>query len=165
MLAGDKEMAMAEKDPEKQVEHFKQMVRARSRIQPELIQLLEFVREYREHLGPSVFLRVSGLLASAGFSLWRAAFLFHQEDGKHQVYLDNVDTFVSKIISDNSIAFSDDRNTWSLWHYIGVARSSLLEAMVLLFGGVAENPRSSTIKARLSDPPSRKRRSSVGRAF
>jgi hypothetical protein len=91
--------------------------------------------------------------ASAGFSLWRAAFLFHQEDGKHQEYLDNVDTFVSKIISDNTIAFADERNTWSLWHYIGVARSSLLEAMVLLTSGVAANPRSATIKARLSDPP------------
>jgi hypothetical protein len=72
-------------------------------------------------------------LASAGFSLWRAAFLFDQEDGKHQEYLNNVDTFISKIISDNTIAFVDDKKTWSLWHYIGVARSSLLEATVLLF--------------------------------
>jgi hypothetical protein len=155
MRVGEKGAAMADqgKDPEKQIEHFKQMVQARSRIQPELIELLEFVREYRAHLEPSVFLRVSGLLASAGFSLWRAAFLFDQEDGKHQEYLNNVDAFISKIISDNTIGFLDDKKTWSLWHYIGVARSSLLDAMVLLFGGVAENPRSRGIKARLSDPP------------
>ncbi|UGA46350.1 hypothetical protein HU230_0010055 [Bradyrhizobium quebecense] len=141
------------KYPEKQVERFKQMVRARSRIQPELISLLEFVREYRTQLEPSLFLRVCGLLASAGFSLWRAAFLFEQEDGKHEIYLDNVETFVAKIISDNTIGFVDDRNTWSLWHYVGVARSSLLEAMTLLFSGVVQDAKSSSIQAKLSDPP------------
>jgi hypothetical protein len=129
------------------------MVDARSRIQPELIRLLEFQRAYRANLQVSAFLRVVGLLASAGFSLWRAAFLFHREDGQHEQYLDNVETFLSKIITDNTIAFADDRNTWSLWHYIGVARSSLVDAITLLGSGKWESPKMNSIRVKLADPP------------
>jgi hypothetical protein len=113
-------------------EQLRQMIAARSNIQPELLELLTFKRLHEEELQASAWLRVFGLLASAGFALWRAAFLFRHETGTHETYLNNVERFVKKIISDNNIAFSDDQNTWSLWHYIGGARSSLLEASTLL---------------------------------
>ena len=105
---------------------------ARSKIQSELIDLLIFLRTQWPQLEASAYLRVTGLLATTGFSLWRAAFLFDHETRKHEQYLNNVEKLVSKIISDNTIGFTDDKNTWSLCHYIGVARSSLLEAASLL---------------------------------
>jgi hypothetical protein len=111
---------------------FEEMVSARSKFQGELIEILRFKRNYGERLKASAFLRVTGLLASAGFSMWRAAFLFTHAEGDHDRYLTNVDTFLTRLVSDNTIAFSDDKNTWSLWHYMGVARSSLLEALTLL---------------------------------
>jgi hypothetical protein len=125
----------------------------RSVLQPELIRFLEFQRAYREKLEPSAYLRVAGLLASAGFSLWRAAFLFHQEEGDHETYLKNIDRFISKMISDNTIAFTDDKNTWSLWHYMSVARTTLVEALTLLhYIGIQSNE-SETMLLVFGDPP------------
>lgn len=139
-------------DNDKQVRQFKEMVRARSLIQSELIELLEFQRRYQKDLQASLYLRVSGNLASAGFALWRSAFLFTHEEGGPQAYLENVEAFLSKIISDNTIAFNDEKKTWSLWHYVGVARSSLLEALTLLRRPV-EDHRLEIMRRRFGDPP------------
>jgi hypothetical protein len=131
---------------------FEEMVAARSKIQAELIEVLRFKRTYGDMLKASAFLRVTGLLASTGFSLRRAAFLFTHAKGKHDDYLRNVETFISKVISDYNIGFSDDKNTWSLWHYIGVARSSLLEASELLSTRI-ETAKFSAMRAKLIDAP------------
>jgi hypothetical protein len=136
---------------------FEEMVRARSKIQTELIEILKFKRTYEERLKASAFIRVTGLLTSAAFSLWRAAFLFSHEAGQHEDYLKNVETFLTKVITDNTIGFSDDKNTWSLWHYIGVARSSLLEASTILTSGLFKagitDAKFAVVQAKLSDPP------------
>lgn len=108
------------------------MISARTRIQETLIQLLEYRRSYADQLRtPPTRLRQVGLLASAGFSLWRAAFLFTHGIGGADGYLEDIDVFIAKVVSDNTITFADDKNTWSLWHYLGVARSSLIEAASL----------------------------------
>jgi hypothetical protein len=114
------------------VEDLRRMISARTRIQTALIELLVFKRNFEDQLkNPPTRLRQVGLLASAGFSLWRAAFLFTHGSGEADGYLKDVDKFIAKVVSDNMIGFSDDKNSWSLWHYIGVARSSLIEAASL----------------------------------
>ncbi len=148
MLNRDKEQQFRDQE-----QHLRDMVRARSKIQSELIDLLSFKHAHEGHLQASLFLRVIGLLASTGFSLWRAAFLFPHEKGRHDEYLKHVETFVTKIVSDNAIAFSDDKNTWSLWHYIGVSRSSLLEAALLLKSSL-NSAQLEKIQATLLDAPS-----------
>jgi hypothetical protein len=152
MAAKKKTDQTTKADQDRQIRQFKEMVNARSLIQPELIELLQFQRKYRENLFPSLYIRVAALLASTGFALWRAAFLFEQEQGEHGKYLSNIQTFISKIISDNMITFSDDKNTWSLWHYIGVARSSLLEALHLLKRD-PESYKMEILRSRFGDPP------------
>lgn len=142
--------ANSESDERHQKLH--EMVRARTKIQNELIELLGFKQAHEEYFQASKYLRILGLLGSIGFSLWRAAFLFGYEEGQHDSYISNVETFVTKIITDNAITFSDDKNVWSLWHYIGVARSSLLEAMTLLEAQL-NSPRFHTLKAKLVDAP------------
>src|SRR4051812_48074829 len=87
------------------------MIKARNDIQNELVDLLDFKTSYGKELQVSAYLRVTGLLVSAGFSLWRAAFLFEHEGGKHQQYLDNAEKFLRRIISTNNIAYMDDQNT------------------------------------------------------
>jgi hypothetical protein len=151
-LAKKPDSETTDEEQEFEVRQLREMVQARSLIQPELIELLEFQRRYHDDLTPSLYIRIAGLLASAGFSLWRAAFLFKEERGQHDEYLKNVGEFISKIILTNNIGFSDDRNTWSLWHYIGVARSSLLEALNLL-RTFPEDHKIENMRNRFSDPP------------
>ena len=114
------------------VDDLRSMISARNRIQIALIELLEFKRKFEDQLkNPPTRLRQVGLLASAGFSLWRAAFLMTEDSGGADGYLKDVDKFIAKVVSDNMIGFTDDKNSWSLWHYLGVARSSLIEAASL----------------------------------
>jgi hypothetical protein len=131
MPVGDKETDMTATD-KPTVDALRSMISARNRIQIALIDLLVFKRTYEDQLkNPPTRLRQVGLLASAGFSLWRAAFLFTEGSGEADGYLKDVDKFIAKVVSDNMIGFSDDKNSWSLWHYLGVARSSLIEAATL----------------------------------
>jgi hypothetical protein len=110
----------------------KWMVDARGRIHAALLELLSLLRERRAEIDGILDRRLTvGLLASTGFALWRACFLIHHA-GTGSKFLTDVDTFLVTVISDNAVSFRDDKNAWSCWHYLGIARSSLLEALSLL---------------------------------
>jgi|HubBroStandDraft_6_1064221.scaffolds.fasta_scaffold2103470_1 hypothetical protein len=80
------------------------LVPSRSQIQSSLLQLLLMLRQRRSEIEPLRDCRLCvGLLASAGFSLWRAVFLAEQPDKKTTEFLSSVERFLETVIKDNAI--------------------------------------------------------------
>lgn len=68
------------------------------------------------------------LLVGAAFSLWRAAFLADDER-ERLIVLSHIQKFLRYLIRDNTIGFSQDRDTqtWTSIYYISSANMSLIE--------------------------------------
>jgi hypothetical protein len=102
----------------------------RAKIQQLLIHLQDLVDSNFEtirHLQPLE--RRVGYLLGSSFALWRACFLV--EHAEESDFLASAQKFVAKVLSDNTITFNDDKNAWSCWWYLEIARSNLYRAVEL----------------------------------
>src|SRR6516164_133481 len=106
------------------VEHLRWAVDQRAEIQRTLLALYEYVRKTTSAAGyadPKAYLLDN--LIGAAFSLWRAAFLAETFRTDESVFRSQ-ELFLAKVISDNSIQFSDDKvnRAWTVGYYLDSAK-------------------------------------------
>ena len=106
------------------VEHLRWAVDQRAEIQRTLLALYEYVRKTTSAAGyadPKAYLLDN--LIGAAFSLWRAAFLVETFRTDENI-LRSQETFLAKVISDNSIQFGDDKinRAWTVGYYLDNAK-------------------------------------------
>jgi hypothetical protein len=98
------------------------MVESRNKIQSLMLRLL------KARANPST--GEWQFMVGAAFSLWRAVFLAHPNDGwqtRGEDIEENAATFLRKVIETNSVSFGDDlsNRVWSGGYYINNARFRL----------------------------------------
>jgi hypothetical protein len=106
------------------IEHLRWAVEQRAEIQRTLLALYEYVRKttpVASYADPKVYLLDN--LIGAAFSLWRAAFLAETFRTDESVFRSQ-ELFLAKVISDNSIQFSDDKvnRAWTVGYYLDSAK-------------------------------------------
>lgn len=102
--------------------HLEWLVPARSRIQDQLLRLHLVGEKHPDVLGAgSANWSLAGWLLGASFSLWRAVFQAERGLDKKQNQI-AAKTFLTKLIEDNAIMYSDEKNSWSYGYYVGNAR-------------------------------------------
>jgi hypothetical protein len=117
-------LEMAEKK-KPDFDHLRWAIEQRAEIQRTLLALYEYVRKKKapgsSYASPQVY--ILDQLIGAAFSLWRAAFLaetFRSDEDIHE----SQEAFLAKVISDNSITFSDDKlsRAWTVGYYLDDAK-------------------------------------------
>jgi hypothetical protein len=106
------------------VEHLRWAVDQRAEIQRTLLALYEYVRNTPStgsYANPREYLLDN--LIGAAFSLWRAVFLAETYRTDESIRKSQ-ETFLAKVISDNSITFGDDKinRAWTVGYYLDDAK-------------------------------------------
>jgi len=118
----------------KNIEHLAWAIKSRRRIQSATLQLYELMlsqsatTEQRKQMLE---------LAAVAFSLWRAAFLADRKAGTEARTV-HAREFVLKMLTDNSIAFAQDRagRNWTFSYYIDNAYHRLEKLKMSSFPGI-----------------------------
>jgi hypothetical protein len=106
------------------IEHLRWAVNQRAEIQHTLLALYEYVRRTHSKAGyADTKVYLLDHLIGAAFSLWRAVFLaetYRTDEGIRE----SQETFLAKVISDNSITFGDDKinRAWTVGYYLDDAK-------------------------------------------
>jgi hypothetical protein len=117
---------MPKKEDDVSPEHLDWLIQSRGRIQSSSVKLYRLMDEYPDRLKGDDYLNVSQALVATAFSLWRAAFLADKTGMRDDVFED-AKSFLSKVIVDNAIGFSQDRThrDWTFNYYVSSAESRL----------------------------------------
>jgi hypothetical protein len=122
------------------VEHLEWLVRCRSQNQHTSLVLYKLLTENAERIRADNKLANAGIaLVAVSFNLWRAVFLADEvEDGGDD--LDHAIAFLKTLISDNAIAYAQDKNSraWTFGSYLNNARYRL-EGVSKRGGGILPN--------------------------
>ena len=110
------------KEAEPSPQHLEWVIESRAENQRVSLRLLRLMKEF-PHAGASW---EAQNLVAVGFSLWRAAFLADRT-AKSEVQSAHAEAFLEKMIVDNAITYSQDRNSreWAFMYYIENARYRL----------------------------------------
>jgi hypothetical protein len=100
-------------------EHLKWVIEGRARNQTASLKLYSMMLDYKEQIRKKKLATDAQDLAAVCFSLWRAVFLADRT-GKLQNKMTDVEHFVAKMLTDNAIAFAQDRGAreWTFNYYI-----------------------------------------------
>jgi hypothetical protein len=100
-------------------EHLAWVIDGRARNQVASLKLYKLMLDYKEQIRKKSLATDVQDLAAVCFSLWRAVFLADRT-GKIQAKMTDAETFVAKMLTDNAIAFAQDRNAreWTFNYYI-----------------------------------------------
>ena len=106
------------------LEHLEWLVDRRSEVQETLLALYKYVGK-----PPTGHPAVTDYLIYAAFSLWRAVFLAGSDRDWDSVFKGQKE-FLAKLVEDNSISYSDDKNlsAWTVGYYLNVAKFCVLAA-------------------------------------
>jgi len=109
---------------------FTWLVQQRSLIQELLLKLHQFGSRSADRLTDDFTRNIFHLLVGAAFSLWRAVFLIEPETSTQQS-VDHSVTFLELLVRDNTINYSQDRNTraWTAGYYLNGAYYRLAEVV------------------------------------
>lgn len=112
-------MDTEKKQPRKTtVEHLSWAIAQRKEVQDTLLALYEFIEPRRYEHTASVGAKL-GVFIGVAFSLWRAAFLADTPRDGEEIF-NAQKNFLYKVISDNSIAYPDDKanRAWAAEYYL-----------------------------------------------
>jgi hypothetical protein len=100
-------------------EHLKWVIEGRAKNQTASLNLYALMLDYKEQIRKKKLATAAQDLAAVCFSLWRAVFLADRT-GKLQAKMMDVENFVAKMLTDNAIAFAQDRSAreWTFNYYI-----------------------------------------------
>ena len=116
---------------------FHWLIEARAAIQTRLSELSALDRQHRAVLleGDQSLARAYSILAAAGFSLWRAAFLSEVTHGWSEA-LDAARELIEEVLATNTAAFPTERKNknWMFGYYLSNAMSRVTVARTLLGG-------------------------------
>lgn len=123
---------------QRHLEHLQWLVKNRNRAQYTLLSLYKFIEKKskdKELIGNKLFRQFAGLMAGAGFSLWRAIFLIHENEEEEKINIQHHEMeFLRTIIRDNAIGYRQDAacNLWTSRYYINNAAFRLVSIGILL---------------------------------
>jgi hypothetical protein len=107
-------------------EHRDWLVESRADNQRTALGLFKLLEKYPNKIKSRGFTKTAQTLIAVCFSLWRAAFLA-DKTGKREAVFDDAKTFLGKLIVDNAINYSQDRNAreWTFNYYANNAQDGL----------------------------------------
>jgi hypothetical protein len=108
--------------------HLRWLVDSRTSSQNSALKLFMLLSDHADELKSAGNYAKAQHLASACFSLWRAAFLADRQTKKAETLADAV-AFLGKMLIDNAINYPQDRSTrnWTFNFYMSTATSMLLQ--------------------------------------
>ena len=124
-------------------EHLQWLVRNRSRNQAATFELYGLIRTFGDRLTYDLSLQtVAQEIAAAAFSLWRAVFL-SELSGDAQTRMLHVETFLRKLIADNTVVYQTDKDSreWTYRYYVDNARYRLIDIGARLSPGLLATER------------------------
>ncbi|MGH8584184.1 MAG: hypothetical protein ACREWG_15685 [Gammaproteobacteria bacterium] len=125
-------------DTKRYLDHLSWLVENRNRAQRTLLSLYTFIEEKSKDknlIRTRPFRQFAGLMAGAGFSLWRAIFLIHENEGEEKENIQHHEMdFLRTVIRDNTIGYRQDAacNLWTSRYYINNAAFRLVSIGTLL---------------------------------
>jgi hypothetical protein len=104
----------------------------RADVQRSMVALYEYVRSHTPDAQKFDDTYVLDHLIAAAFNLWRAAFLTDTSRSMEEIRKSQ-EAFLEKVITENSIGFSDDKKHrhWTVEFYLEGAKLRLLRAIAL----------------------------------
>jgi hypothetical protein len=109
------------------IAHFEWAVSNRAANQLASIKLLDLMRKHPEEVKSATHGANAQRLVAVAFSLWRAVFLADKA-GVRKVVIAQAQQFLEKLITDNAIAFAQDRASreWTFNYYMNASTHNLL---------------------------------------
>lgn len=116
---------MAEETPS--ATHLAWVIDGRAKNQRPALDLYEMIANDKQQITKRRLATDAQDLAAVAFSLWRAVFLADRS-GAMEAKMKDVEYFLGKMLTDNSIAFSQDRTAreWSFNYYLDNAKYRLI---------------------------------------
>lgn len=111
---------MTEKTPN--LPQIKWAIESRTRNQTSIIRLLELFDKYETRWKSKKYSRAAQDLASAAFSLWRAAFLADKSSKRSDVFAKGK-AFLTRVVEENAIGFPQDKE-WRDWTFNYYSRNA-----------------------------------------
>jgi hypothetical protein len=104
----------------------------RADVQRSMVALYEYVRSFKPNAQKFDDTYLLDHLIAASFNLWRAAFLTDTKREMEDIR-ESQEAFLEKVITENSIGFSDDKRHrhWTVEFYLEGAKLRLLRAIQL----------------------------------
>lgn len=116
------------KEENKNLNHLRWLIKSRNKNQQCALALFELFKKYPTQWKKKEYSFAAQALVGVVFSLWRAAFLA-DKSGNLEKVIEHTNSFLEKVILDNAIAYTQDRNAreWTFNYYVGNARFILSE--------------------------------------
>jgi hypothetical protein len=104
------------------LQQIKWAIESRTRNQMSIVRLLELFDKYEPRWKSKKYSRAAQDLASAAFSLWRAAFLADKSSKRSDVFTKG-HAFLTRVVEENAIGFPQDKQ-WRDWTFNYYSRNA-----------------------------------------